>query len=122
MRPHHRLVHGLFAGLDCGMLHLRLRTTRSAFGSTEPNRRQILVGVVARADLPAMDVGAQRHQPVPPKRVDIVRYQFRLRSRANLRSPSRSAVGGYAISIRQNPLRKHKNLALFSFHLAAGSA
>jgi hypothetical protein len=27
----------------------------------EPNRPQILVGVVARADLPAVDVGAQRH-------------------------------------------------------------
>jgi hypothetical protein len=29
-------------------------------------------------------------------------------SRANLRSRSRSAVGGYAVSVSQNPLRKHK--------------
>ena len=36
-----------------------------------------------------------------------------LRGRANLRSRSRSAVGGYAVSIRQNPLRNIKNLALF---------
>ena len=61
MRPHRRLVHGLFAGLDFGMLRRRLCTTGSAFGSAEPNRPQILVGVVARADLPAVDVGAQRH-------------------------------------------------------------
>src|SRR6516225_11566672 len=64
---------GLFAGLEFGLLHHRMRTTRPAFGSAEPNRRQILVGVVARADLPAMDVGAQGYQPIPPKRVDIVR-------------------------------------------------
>jgi hypothetical protein len=61
MRPHRRLVPGLFAGLDFGMLHRRLCTTRSAFGSAEPNRPQILVGVMARADLPAVNVGAQRH-------------------------------------------------------------
>ena len=36
------------------------------------------------------------------------------RSRANLRSRSRSAVGGYAVSVRQNPLRNIRNLALFS--------
>ena len=37
-----------------------------------------------------------------------------LRSRANFRSRSRSAVGGYAFSVRQNPLRYIKNLELFS--------
>ena len=50
MRPCRRVVPGLFAGLDFGFLHRGLRATRSAFGSAEPNRRQILVGVVARAD------------------------------------------------------------------------
>jgi len=39
---------------------------------------------------------------------------YRLRSRANLRSRSRSAVSGYAVSVRQHPLRNIKNLALFS--------
>src|SRR6516164_9876254 len=63
----------LFAGLGFGMLHRRVCTTHPALGSAEPNRRQILVGVVARADLPAVDVRAQRHQPIPPKRVDIMR-------------------------------------------------
>jgi hypothetical protein len=38
----------------------------------------------------------------------------RLRSRANLRSRSRSAVDGYAISVSQDPLRNITNLALFS--------
>src|ERR1700739_1594471 len=39
---------------------------------------------------------------------------YRLRSRANSRSRSRSAVGGYAVSVRQNLLRNISNLALFS--------
>ena len=43
------------------LLQRRLCATRPAFGSAKPNRPQILVGVVARADLPAMDVRAQRH-------------------------------------------------------------
>ena len=55
------LVPGLFADLDFGLLQRRVCTTGPAFGSAEPNRRQILVGVVARADLPVVDVGAQRH-------------------------------------------------------------
>ena len=50
----------LFAGLDFSLLQPRLCTTRPAFGSAEPDRPQILVGVVARTDLPAVDVGAQR--------------------------------------------------------------
>src|SRR6516162_5194583 len=53
-------VSGLFAGVGFGMLDRGLGATRSAFGGAEPNRRQILVGVVARANLPAMDIGAQR--------------------------------------------------------------
>jgi hypothetical protein len=35
-------------------------------------------------------------------------------SRANLRPPSRSEVGGYAVSVRQNPLRENKNPVLSS--------
>ena len=50
----------LFAGLDFSLLQPRLCTTRPAFGSAEPDRPQILVGVVARTDLPPVDVGAQR--------------------------------------------------------------
>ena len=59
MRPHRRLVPDLFAGLDVGFLHRRVCTTRPAFGRAEPNRRQILVGVVARANLPTVNIGAQ---------------------------------------------------------------
>src|SRR6266404_1790732 len=47
MRPHRRLVPGLFAGLDFGLLQRRLCTTAPAFGSAEPNRPQILIGVVS---------------------------------------------------------------------------
>src|SRR5260370_997704 len=39
----------------------------------EPDARQILVGVVARANLPAVHIGAQRHDPTPPERVDVMR-------------------------------------------------
>ena len=34
--------------------------------------------------------------------------QNRLRSRANLRPPSRSAVGGYAVSLKTEPIEEHK--------------
>src|SRR5262249_32619135 len=66
MPPHRRLVPGLFAGLDFAFLHHRVRTTRPALGGAEQNRPQTLVGVVAGADLPAVNVGAQRHEPIPP--------------------------------------------------------
>jgi hypothetical protein len=45
----------------------------------------------------------------------------RLRSRANLRSPSRSAVGGYAVSVKAEPIEENKNLVLFSLQPAAGN-
>jgi hypothetical protein len=34
--------------------------------------------------------------------------RYRLRSRANLRSRSRSAVGGYAVSVKAEPVEEHK--------------
>jgi hypothetical protein len=33
---------------------------------------------------------------------------YRLRSRANLRSRSQSAVGGYAVSVKAEPIEGHK--------------
>jgi len=41
-------------------------------------------------------------------------HRHRLRSRANLRSRSRSAVCGYAVSVKAEPIEKIKNLELFS--------
>src|ERR1043166_4262595 len=38
----------------------------------QPYVRQVLVEVVARADLPALDVGAVRNDPVPPRRHEHV--------------------------------------------------
>src|SRR5581483_3933352 len=38
----------------------------------EPDRRQVLVEVVARRDLPALDVGAVRNDAVPPQRDEVV--------------------------------------------------
>ena len=32
----------------------------------QPHRRQVLVNEVARADLPALDIGLVRYDPVPP--------------------------------------------------------
>jgi hypothetical protein len=37
-----------------------------------------------------------------------VREARRRRSRANLRSRSRSAVGGYAVSVKAEPVEEHK--------------
>src|SRR6266849_4901697 len=39
----------------------------------EPNRRQILVEVMARADLPAFDISMMRNRSVPPQEEDLVR-------------------------------------------------
>ncbi len=46
----------------------RFRLVRAlpAMRRGEPDRPEVLVHVMARPDLPAMDVGAQRHDPVPP--------------------------------------------------------
>jgi len=41
--------------------------------SIEPDRRQVLVDELARADLPALDIGAIRHDPIPPQYADLVR-------------------------------------------------
>jgi hypothetical protein len=49
-------------------------------------------------------------------------FARRLRNRANLRSTSRSAVGGYAVSVKAEPIEENKNLLLFSLQPAAGSA
>src|SRR5215468_9603793 len=39
----------------------------------EPDRAEILVQVMARADLPALDIGSVRHDPVPPQQKHSVR-------------------------------------------------
>src|ERR1700730_5651042 len=39
----------------------------------EPHRGQILVEVVAWADLPPFDIGVVRNDPVPPQEEDLVR-------------------------------------------------
>ena len=49
------------------------RSRRSACLFVEPYSRQILVEVMARADLPAFDIGPVRHHPVPPQQKDLVR-------------------------------------------------
>src|SRR6516225_7305607 len=33
----------------------------------EPDRAEVLIEVMARADLPAFDIGPVRHDPVPPQ-------------------------------------------------------
>src|ERR1700758_435726 len=36
----------------------------------EPDRAKILINVMTGADLPAFDIGAVRHGPLPPQQVD----------------------------------------------------
>src|SRR5262245_4003048 len=40
----------------------------------EPNRVQLVVQVVARRDLPALDLRAVRYDPVPLERHDVVHF------------------------------------------------
>src|SRR5216683_2905514 len=46
---------------------------RRRFLFVEPHRPQILVEVMARADLPALDISMVRNRPVPPQQEDLVR-------------------------------------------------
>ena len=58
----------------------------------EPHVGQVLIDVVARADLPALHIGAQRHDPIPvrssPARAPAYRARAS-RTRASARAASR---------------------------------
>ena len=65
----------------------------------EPDRRQILVQVMARADLPAFDIGPVGHDPIPPQQEASCTWssrtcfsKVRIRARCLVGSVSRSIL------------------------------
>src|SRR6267142_5414987 len=53
------------AGLACAPSRLLY-----CFSLVEPDRPQILIDVMTGTDLPAFDIRAVRHDPLPPQQVD----------------------------------------------------
>src|SRR6516165_5636547 len=87
-----RIIAGVAS--TCGNKASLNRSARCSGYTRNVWRPNVLVAAGKAANL----VGERRH----------CQLRYRLRSRANLRSRSRSAVGGYAVSVKAEPVEENK--------------
>jgi hypothetical protein len=85
----------------------RPKPRRSRANLRPPSRSACGVGIVGISGKPLRIKRPCGPGALPIKIDDEVTPQNRLRGRANLGSPSRSAVGGYAVSVKAEPMEEN---------------